>query len=129
MGTPLLHSRSSVKKYGGEIKDYIAIHRWFDSTKGHMPVFKHRAILHNSFGMLLAEQVFGDYITNSDGKMVEVRQIAYDHIFEDCGFVPTVEDWLKGLQVQPWMMKADETRKVKASLDLSQIKETTNERP
>jgi hypothetical protein len=129
MGTPLLHSRSSVKKYGGEIKDYIAIHRWFDSTKGHMPVFKHRAILHNSFGMLLAEQVFGDYITNSDGKMVEVRQIAYDHIFEDCGFVPTVEDWLKGLQVQPWMMKADETRKVKASLDLSEIKETTNERP
>jgi hypothetical protein len=94
-----------------------------------MPVFKHRAILHNSFGMLLAEQVFGDYITNSDGKMVEVRQIAYDHIFEDCGFVPTVEDWLKGLQVQPWMMKADETRKVKASLDLSEIKETTNERP
>jgi hypothetical protein len=129
MGTPLLHSRSSVKKYGGEIKDYIAIHRWFDSTKGHMPVFKHRAILHNSFGMLLAEQVFGDYVTNSDGKMVEVRQIAYDHIFEDCGFVPTVEDWLKGLQVQPWMMKADETRKVKASLDLSEIKETTNERP
>ena len=129
MGTPLLHARSSVKKYGGEIKDYIAIHRWFDSTKGHMPVFKHRAILHNSFGMLLAEQVFGDYVTNSDGKMVEVRQIAYDHIFEDCGFVPTVEDWLKGLQVQPWMMKADETRKVKASLDLSEIKETTNERP
>jgi hypothetical protein len=128
MGTPLLHSRSSVKKYGGEIKDYIAIHRWFDSTKGHMPIFKHRAILHNSFGMLLAEQVFGDYITNSDGKMVEVRQIAYDHIFEDCGFVPTVEDWLKGLQVQPWMMKADETRKVKASLDLSEIKETTNEK-
>lgn len=128
MGTPLLHSRSSVKKYGGEIKDYIAIHRWFDSTKGHMPIFKHRAILHNSFGMLLAEQVFGDYITNSDGKMVEVRQIAYDHIFEDCGFVPTVEDWLKGLQVQPWMMKADETRKVKASLDLSEIKEITNEK-
>ena len=129
MGTPLLHSRSSVKKYGGEIKDYVAIHRWFDSTKGHMPVFKHRAILHNSFGMWLAEQVFGDYITNSDGKMGEVRQIAYDHIFEDCGFVPTVEDWLKGLQVQPWMMKADETRKVKASLDLSEIKETKNERP
>jgi hypothetical protein len=129
MGTPLLHARSSVKKYGGTIENYIHIHRWFDSTKGHMPVFKHRAILHNSFGMLLAEQVFGDYITNSDGKMVEVRQIAYDHIFEDCGFVPTVEDWLKGLQVQPWMMKADETRKVKASLDLSEIKETTNERP
>lgn len=117
MGTPLLHARSSVRKYGGEIKDYIAIHKWFDSTKGNLPIFKHRAILHNSFGMLLAEQVFGDYVTNSDGKMVEVRQIAYDHIMEDCGFVPTLDDWLKHLQVQPWMMKADETRKVKRQIE------------
>jgi len=111
MGTPLLHARSSVKKYGGSLHDYLPIHRWFDSTKGSLPMFKHRAILHNSFGMLLAEQVFGDFITNSEGKMVEVRQIAYDHIFEDCGFVPTLDDWLKHLQPQPWMMKADETRK------------------
>lgn len=117
MGSPLLHARSSVRKYGGEIKDYIAIHKWFDSTKGNLPIFKHRAILHNSFGMLLAEQVFGDYVTNSDGKMVEVRQIAYDHIMEDCGFVPTLDDWLKHLQVQPWMMKADETRKVKRQIE------------
>lgn len=117
MGTPLLHAKSSVKKYGGSINDYIHIHRWFDSTKGHMPNFKHRAILHNSFGMLLAEQVFGDYVTNSDGKMVEVRQIAYDHIYEDCGKVPTVEDWLQNLQPQVWMMKSDETRKVKRELE------------
>lgn len=117
MGTPLLHAKSSVKKYGGSINDYIHIHRWFDSTKGHMPNFKHRAILHNSFGMLLAEQVFGDYVTNSEGKMVEVRQIAYDHIYEDCGKVPTVEDWLQNLQPQVWMMKSDESRKVKRELE------------
>ena len=77
MGSPLMHARSSARKYGGEFEDYIHIHKWFDSTKGHFPNFKHRAILHNSFGMLLAEQVFGDYVTNSDGKMIEVRQIAY----------------------------------------------------
>ena len=126
MGTPLLHAKSSVRKYGGEIKDYIAIHRWFDSTKGNMPMFKHRAILHNSFGMLLAEQVFGDYVTNSEGKMVEVRQIAYDHIYEDCGFIPTVEDWLKHIQVQPWMMKADESRKVRKEIDLEELKQKEN---
>jgi hypothetical protein len=127
MGTPLLHARSSVKKYGGEIKDYIEIHRWFDSTKGHLPNFKHRCILHNSFGMLLAEQVFGDYITNSDGKMVEVRQIAYHHILEDCGFIPTLEEWLKNLQAQPWMMKSDETRKIIKEIESSQLKEQTHE--
>jgi hypothetical protein len=126
MGTPLLHSRSSVREFGGRIEDYIEIHKFFDSTKGHMPIFKHRAILHNSFGMLLAEQVFGDYITNSDGKMVEVRQIAYRHIYEDCGFIPTVEDWLKHIQVQPWMMKADESRKVRKEIDLEELKQKEN---
>lgn len=126
MGTPLLHAKSSVRKYGGEIANYIHIHRWFDSTKGNMPMFKHRAVLHNSFGMLLAEQVFGDYVTNSEGKMVEVRQIAYDHIYEDCGFIPTVEDWMKHIQVQPWMMKADESRKIRKEIDLEELKEKEN---
>jgi hypothetical protein len=121
MGSPLMHARSSARKYGGKFEDYIHIHRWFDSTKGHLANFKHRAILHNGFGMLLAEQVFGDYVTNSDGKMVEVRQIAYDHIFEDCGRVPTVEEWLQHLQPQPWMMKADETRKRKVELDAIEV--------
>ena len=127
MGTPLLHAKSSVRKYGGEIANYIHIHRWFDSTKGNMPMFKHRAVLHNSFGMLLAEQVFGDYVTNSEGKMVEVRQIAYDHIYEDCGFIPTVEDWMKHIQVQPWMMKADESRKIRKEIDLEELKQKENE--
>lgn len=117
MGTPLLHAKSSVRKHGGSVEDYLPIHKWLDSTKGTYANFKHRAILHNSFGMLLAEQVFGDYIVNSHNKQVEVRQIAYEHIVEDCGFVPTVEDWLKGMQVQPWMMKSDETRKVKSEIE------------
>jgi hypothetical protein len=117
MASPLIHAKSSVKKYGGSITDYIHIHKWFDSTKGHLPNFKHRAILHNSFGMLLAEQVFGDYVTNSDGKMVEVRQIAYDHIYEDCGKVPTVEDWLQNLQPQVWMMKSDPSRKLRQEVE------------
>jgi hypothetical protein len=126
MGTPLLHAKSSVRKYGGNVKDYIAIHKWFDSTKSNYPKFLHRAILHNSFGMLLAEQVFGDYVTNSDGKDIEVRQIAYDHIFEDCGFVPTVEDWVKNIQVQSWMMKSDESRKIRSKIESEETTQIKN---
>ena len=122
MGTPLLHAKSSVRKYGGSVNDYIAIHKWFDSTKSNYPKFLHRAVLHNSFGMLLAEQVFGDFVVNSDGKDVEVRQIAYDHIMEDCGFVPTIEDWVKHIQVQPWMFKSDESRKMKKEIDKEEEK-------
>jgi hypothetical protein len=122
MGTPLLHAKSSVRRHGGSVEDYIKIHKWFDSTKGNFADFRHRAILHNTFGMLLAEQVFGDYITNSEGKQVEVRQIAYEHIVEDCGFVPTVKDWVGGIAVQPWMMRSDESRKIKKEIEVSEIK-------
>ena len=33
MAHPLLHAKSSVKKFGGKEEDYIAIHNWFDETK------------------------------------------------------------------------------------------------
>ena len=33
MAHPLLHAKSSVKKFGGEVEDYIDIHNWFDETK------------------------------------------------------------------------------------------------
>jgi hypothetical protein len=116
MASPLIHAKSSVKKYGGCIEDYIEIHEFFDQTKGHVADFRHRSILHNSFGMLLAEQFFGSYITNSDGRQVEVRQISYDHIMEDCGKVPSIQDWVMHIQPQPWMMKGGESRKLTQEL-------------
>ena len=30
---PILHAKSSVKKFGGKWEDYIHIHNWFDETK------------------------------------------------------------------------------------------------
>lgn len=101
---PLVHANNSVKRYGGIVDDYMLIHNWFDSTKSTYADTRHRAILHNTFGIFLAEQLFGNYITNSDGKRVSVRDIAEDHVSEDCGGkIPTVEDWLKHIKVQPWM--------------------------
>jgi integrase len=33
MSHPLLHSKSSVKKFGGKVEDYIHLHNWMDETK------------------------------------------------------------------------------------------------
>lgn len=102
---PYVHSKNSVKRYGGEIEDYMDLHSWFDSTKAAYANFGHRAILHNTFGIYLAEQVFGRTITNSDGKVISVRDIAEDHVKEDCGGkIPTIEDWMKSLEPEPWML-------------------------
>ena len=43
-----------VRKWGGSANDYFALHQWFDATKAHLPDNRHRMLLHNSFGMLLA---------------------------------------------------------------------------
>ncbi len=100
---PFNHARGSVKRYGGTVEDYLPIHTLIDEPKGAMADVRHRAILHNSFGPFLVERVFGYYITNADGKRVPVRQIAEDHIVEDLGRIPSVEEWLRELPVRDWM--------------------------
>lgn len=60
-------------------------------------------MLHNTFGIYLAEQLFGHTILNSDDKVIHVRNVAEDHVMEDCGFIPTLENWFDKMPVEPWM--------------------------
>lgn len=109
MAHPYHHSISSAKKWGGEPADYQRIHDFMDSSKAHYANWRHRAVLHNSFGIYLAEQVFGSTITISTGKQVPVRAIAEQHVIEDLGRIPTVADWMRALgdssQIEAWMTK------------------------
>jgi len=100
---PLIHAQISVKKHGGHVDDYLPIHNFIDSSKAHVADIRHRALLHSSFGCYLTEQLFGTYITNKDNKMISVRDIAEEHIMQDMGFIPSVEHWLKNINIQPWM--------------------------
>lgn len=102
---PIIHSRNSVKMFGGVISDYLYLHDWMDSTKAAYANFAHRAILHNTFGIYLGEQLFGTTIINSDGKEISVRDILEMHVKEDCGGrIPTLQDWLGKLEPEPWML-------------------------
>jgi hypothetical protein len=76
------HCKSSVHKFGGEEDDYLEIHQWFDETK------------------------------NPDGKKVITRSIAEQHIREDLGFIPSVQDWLKCIKPELWM---ESTKRVKTA--------------
>lgn len=99
---PHLHCKNSVKLFGGKPEDYLPVHSFIDSTKAHVPDVRHRAIFHNSFGCYIAEQVFGYSIVNSDGNEVSVRDIAENHILEDLGYIPTLQDFLKDLPIKEW---------------------------
>lgn len=98
---PVVHAKNSAKKYGGVLEDYMPVHLWMDQTKLHVGDLRHRVILHNSFGIGLCEAALGPLITNSDGKKVSVRAIAEDHVMEDVGFIPSLEQALCHTAITP----------------------------
>ena len=100
---PHLHSRNSITRFGGKTSDYQRIHDFIDSSKAHFPDMRHRALLHSSFGIYLCEQVFGITFINSDGREISVRDVAERHVLEDLGRIPTVQDYLNNMELQPWM--------------------------
>lgn len=106
MANPLIHSKSSVKRWGGKVEDYIAIHELIDSPKVAMNNNTSRMLTHNTwFAYHIIPKIFGYNIVNSDGKSVDTVDIAMLHIAEDFRhrFIPTPQDYLKHMQVQPWM--------------------------
>lgn len=107
---PYYHALSSVRKWGGTVDNYLPLHNWLDSSKAFLPDFRHRALRHHAEGIFWAEEVFGVTITNSDGKVVPVRFVGEQHVKEDLGWIPTLQDWFKNLRVQPWMAKAGDRR-------------------
>lgn len=100
---PLLHAKSSVRKHGGVVEDYLPIHDLLDSSKAHHADMRHRALMHNSFGPYIAERVFGVYFKNADGKDISVRDIAEEHILEDMGDIPPVTRYLSHMPMYHWL--------------------------
>lgn len=100
---PYHHALSSVRKFGGKPEDYQAIHDWFDESKKFFADFRHRALRHHAEGIFMAEKLFGITLTNSDGRVVPVRYVGEQHVREDLGRIPSVQDWFLNIQPQDWM--------------------------
>lgn len=98
------HAQLSARRYGGTPEDYIKIHQFLDSSKETYADHRHRAILHNTFGIGLALKLFGPVLKISK-KTVSVRIICENHITEDLGFIPTVQDWCENIRLSKWMMR------------------------
>lgn len=131
------HAISSAKRYGGAPDDYVAIHAWMDSSKSAWADQRHRAVLHQNFGIYLTEEVFGlreevrllhaaldrlprwvrrlfrleipqttpVTIRISSGRQIPIRFIAEQHVIEDCGFIPSLQDYLGEMPRQKWMYR------------------------
>lgn len=103
MANPWHHACSSVQKWGGVPQDYLHIHSWFDESKMMWADFRHRALRHHAEGIFMCEKIFGPIVTNSDGKEIPTRWIGEQHVKEDCGRIPSMQDWFENIQPQRWM--------------------------
>lgn len=100
---PLHHAAMDIKMFGGKREDYYDIHEFIDSSYHVCPDIRHRALLHNQFGLMMVERLFGQERVNSDGRLYSPRAIAENHILADLGRIPTVEQYFKNMTIQPWM--------------------------
>lgn len=112
MAKPIIHARSSARRFGGVPEDYLAIHDLMDSSKASFPDNRHRALTHNSWFLFILEKVFGHEIELHDPETGEVlvrkastRDVGEQHILEDYGnkYIPTASDYLEGMEFQEWM--------------------------
>lgn len=90
------HSLLSKKKFNGTPEDYLHIHKFIDSSKLFYFNTRHRILLHNTYGIDLCIQKFGETLINSDKQKILIRDIAAEHCREDLmGVVPTLNHWFK----------------------------------
>jgi hypothetical protein len=109
MAHPIVHSKSSAKKFGGTWEEYIHIHNWFDETKSWYGHSIHRMFRHHSEGIFEMEKIFGPMFTNSEGKIVNTRYVGEQHVKEDCyNYIPSAKEWVEALEKKEkpmWMLR------------------------
>ena len=99
MAHPYHHALSSVKKWGGTVDDYLAVHSWFDQSKEITADFRHRALRHHAEGIFMAETIFGPTLTLSTGRIIPTR------------WVGEIEYWRNGVKtVTPPHMRGPAVR-------------------
>jgi hypothetical protein len=105
MAHPYHHALSSVRKWGGNVEDYLPIHDWFDETKMLLGDFRHRALRHHAEGIFLCERIFGKTIRLSSGRVIPTRWVGEQHVIEDLGRIPAASDWLRCIRPETWMTR------------------------
>lgn len=125
MGDMLQHAENSAKRFGGVPSDYFKIHEVLDLSKMFIADWRHRALMHSTFGVhLLEKYIMGPtFKRESDGVELSTRTVATQHIIEDLGVLLTPGEFLREMPLRSWMAKVD--TRTKARLQRMSIAGTT----
>lgn len=91
------------------MEDYMEIHAKMDCSKGYVADNRHRVLTHTMFWVKeVMIPLYGEVITNSDGKIVSVKDVCEQHILEDYRqkFIPTPQDFIENMEFKDWMQNA-----------------------
>ncbi len=90
--------------YGGMAEDFSSLVSFFDEPARLTPQNPgSRWLLHNSFGIFLAEDLFGWVIRLADGRPLPVRGIAETLVKARLGFIPSAASVASRVRLRPWM--------------------------
>jgi Domain of unknown function (DUF6915) len=103
MAHPLKHAESSARTWGGDPSEYLKYHEWMDESKALVADPRHRALRHHAEGIFMLQTIFGPWFVNSVGKKVYVRYLGEQHVLEDLGRIPSFQDWIQSIRIEPWM--------------------------
>ncbi len=53
----------------------------------------------------MCEKIFGPTLKLSNGKEIPTRWVGEQHVMEDMGRIPSMQDWFENITPQPWMNK------------------------
>jgi hypothetical protein len=100
MAKPIVHARSSARRFGGTPETYLPIHELMDLSKSAHATVKHRLVFHHKLGRSLIARVLGPI------PAVDVPAVVTQHTVEDLGFEPTIDDYLEAaVNIEPWVTR------------------------
>jgi hypothetical protein len=100
MAHPVHHALSSSKKFSTEGRfvsweEHYPIHSFLDSSKSYFSDARHRALFHQEEGFKIIRALFKNLFSERD-----IEIIVKQHIEEDLGRVPALNDWIREEEVK-----------------------------
>ena len=101
MAHPYHHALASVKKWGGDVSDYLPLHSWFDQSKAIAGDFRHRALRRHAAGIFMLETIFGPTLKFSTGRVIPTCWVGEQHVQQDLGFIPSLAHSMRAIRPFP----------------------------
>lgn len=91
-------------RYGTDTQELTPLVAFFDEleklTQSHS---RSRWVLHNSFGIYLAEELLGPVLTLSNGRLVSVRGVGEELVKARLGYIPSAAAVASRIRMRGWM--------------------------